>query len=463
MPFTEEYRRPFRAPCACGQGFVRLYKVYERNEYGHERESETPLEIHCDYCKLRYYHVPTPFTGGDLLPIGLSYPKRVPDLDRKYRLTGDESFIRSHSREVIEAMVADMETHRFMDHLEYGPAFEYAYENYILYKKKSLKPLIQVLRSILSNFDSIEAGYLKKKPYIDAHDALVEEYNARNTEVFSRSHSLSFEFDEEQYQIENKQSAALQNQYANMCQPDSNFENITHHESCKVDSTGHYWDTLHIEKCIDPHCVIEKKLFSTLTETIVVKKYLCKCTICGNEIEAYSSDFEIRYEDGKGFYPAVQCGKCHEVKSFEAKAMDILNSLGVAYAREVSFDGLISDYGYPLRFDFAVFSPGSHDESICFLLELQGPHHYKPGYYDEFGNFKDCTSMSAKAQEGRQKRNDGLKRQYCAEHKIPLETIKYTESSNDKLEDQIVGLLSKYGAGQEGNDLPFTISTVSKP
>lgn len=416
MPFREESRRPFKAPCACGHGFVRYYKVYEINEFGHERETETSLEYHCDYCKQHYYHLPMPYTGGTLVPTGLSYPKKVPDLERKYRLTGDESFIRSHSLDVIKAMIDDMETHKFLDRLEFEPASRYAYDWFLMTKRKSLKPMIQTLRRILTDYDSIQAGYLKKKPYVDAHDARVEEYNTRYHEVDSKSHDLFFDFDEEQYQAEQ----------ARMDQPEqyqsSNLHgDATYHESCKVDSTGRYWANLHIEKCVDPHCEIEKKLFSTLTEKIIVKKYLCKCIVCGQEIEAYSSDFEIRYDDWRGYYPAIECSNCRCSTSFEAKTMEILLGFGISFAREYSLDGLVGDSGRPLRFDFALFDPSSSDDGgnsrIRLLLELQGPHHYKQGEYDEYGDFiedKENSSLRAKARSEKQSRYEGEDRSFKA-------------------------------------------------
>lgn len=462
MPFKEESRRPFKAPCACGHGFVRIYKVREINEFGNERETESPLEYHCDFCKQHYYHLPAPYTGGSLVPIGLSFPEKVPDLDRKYRLTGDESFIRAHSRDVIEAMIEDMETHRFMDRLQYEPASRYAYDHYVLFKKKALKPLIQNLRRILSNYESIQAGYLKKKPYVDAHDARVEEYNVRRHEVDSRSHDLFFEFDEEQYRAEQEQLTDQSGKHDNWYQSTTYNGNATYHDSCKVDSTGRYWASLHIEKCINPHCVIEKKLFSTLTERIIVKQYLCKCIVCGQEIEAYSSDFEIRYDDGRGYYPAIECRSCRPSTSFEAKTMEILLGFGISFVREYSFEGLVGDTGRPLRFDFALFDPSSCGDGgnsrIRLLLELQGPHHYKQGEYDEYGDFiedKEKSSLRAKTRSEKQLRYDSMKQQYCDKHGIALELIKYTDSSYDKLEERITGILRKYGFEEKEDDLPF--------
>ncbi len=457
MSFKVEERRPFRAPCACGQGFVRYYKVYEINEFGHERESETPMEIHCDFCKSLYNLVQTPYVGvGDLIPKGISKPIEVPALDRKYRLTGDESFIREHSREVVVTMIEDMENHKFLDRLEYEPAIRYADEWYLIFKKKSLKPMISDLRRILSEYDSIETSYLKKKPFVDAHEALVDEYHRKNAEIISKTYPLSFEFDEEQYQAERQQ---MTNQKATS-EKDKQSEhlpwNVYYHDSCKVDSTGYYWDTLYIKECIDPHCMIEKKVFSTITEKIIVKKYLCKCKLCLSNVVAYSSDFEILYEDGRGFYPAIQCS-CHKVSSFEAKTMGILFDHGIVYEREVSIEGLVGDSGRPLRFDFALFGPSNKDgkRKIRLLLELQGPHHFKQGIYDDNGVFvedRTQTSIYAKTRADKQTRYDEIKRLFCKENNISLEIIKYTSSSISKLEEQITCILRKYGLDDSSNN-----------
>ena len=454
MSYEEDRREPYSSPCACGKGVLRYYRIYESNDWGQQRESGTSVEILCDFCKAHYHYEHTHYGEGLLVPNGLSIPPEIPHLDYKQQYSSDEVFIGGHDKEVIEAMIADMTApkHRFIKDLTYGPAKKYAEEWALQYRKKSLDPMAGNLRRILSHYDELAASREKKRPRIEAHRKQSEEREQATLKVEMQSFRPSFRYDAEQDKLDHERARKEQIEYKEAHKYDPFDARVTYHDSYRVDSTGHCWDSLHILECIDPqYLVLDKPEYGSASITIV-KKYRCKCTICGKETEALSSQFEIKFDvDSNRFYPVLQCD-CHTVSSFEAKAMDILNGLGISYAREVSFDGLVGDYGHPLRFDFALFNPDSLDDDsnneIRLLLELQGPHHYKQGEYDEYGDFiedRENASPSAKAQTEKQMRYDGLKRQYCTEHGIALEQIKYTGSSYDKLEELIMGIVKKYG------------------
>ncbi len=314
-----------------------------------------------------------------------------------------------------------------------------------------LEPMNNNLRRILSQYDELAASREKKAPRIEAYKKDVSERNRIALEVQKLSFLPSFKYDAEQDKLDHEKAQKEQEEYNEYHKYDPFDAWVTYDDSCRVDSTGHYWDSLHILECVDPqHLILDKPQYGSARITIV-KKYKCKCIICGKEIVGDSSGFNIFYDEDKGFYPALQCD-CHSVSSFEAKAMDILNSFGISYAREISFDGLVGDSGYPLRFDFALFDCDScgdeGNNKIRLLLELQGPHHYRQGEYDEYRDFvedKENVSLSAKARAEKQMRYDGLKQQYCTEHGMALELIKYTGSSYEKLEEQIAGILEKYG------------------
>ena len=133
--------------------------------------------------------------------------------------------------------------------------------------------------------------------------------------------------------------------------------------------------------------------------------------------------------------------------------MDILNRLGVTYIREYTFEDLKGDYGKLLRFDFALYK--SYDESgapiIDLLIELQGPHHYKRGYYDEFGDYitdDDNQKFYGSIEDNfmRQCSYDERKKQYCEQHNINLECVKYTIANDyERLEKRIIKILKNYG------------------
>lgn len=463
MSYEEDYREPFSSPCACGKGILRYYRIVESNDWGQERESNTTVEILCENCKERYHYEHTYLGEGVLVPNGLSMPARVPALANKYQYTPDERFIGKHDKAVIEEMIADMTApkHRFIKDLKYSPAIEYAQEWVLYYKKKSLAPMIANLNRILSQYDELVATREKKRARVEDHEKQVLDCIKAAQEVEMKSFHPSFKYDSNQDVLDRERARKEQEEYKEAHRFAPFDARVTYHDSCRVDSTGQYWDSFHILECVDPqHLILDKPEYGSASITIV-KRYKCKCIICGKEIIADSSGFEIRFDEGKGYYPLLQCD-CHSVSSFEAKAMDILNTHGVSYAREVSFDGLVGDYGHPLRFDFALFDRKTHDEkdnrTIRLLLELQGPHHYKQGEYDEYGEFvedKDNSSLSAKARTEKQLRYDELKQKFCMEHEIALEQIKYTGSSYEKLEELITNLLVKYGFAGDSDDLPF--------
>jgi hypothetical protein len=59
----------------------------------------------------------------------------------------------------------------------------------------------------------------------------------------------------------------------------------------------------------------------------------------------------------------------------EIKIEEILRDANLNFSMEQEFDGLTSENGTPLRFDFCVFDD---DGNVDFLIEFQGKQHYEP-------------------------------------------------------------------------------------
>lgn len=108
----------------------------------------------------------------------------------------------------------------------------------------------------------------------------------------------------------------------------------------------------------------------------------------------------------------------------ERKAAALLDSGDLIYVSEFSFNDLKSEYGIPLRFDFAIFETPEDlkAEKPKFLLELQGEQHFKQ-------KFQTAEKFR------RQQSNDKRKRNYCNVKRIPLVAIPYTEYNNMSLDD----------------------------
>ena len=83
MSYEEAYRKPYRAKCACGQGYLQFYRIYSSNDWGEEKERDTTVELFCDYCKSKYHYE---YANGQdyLVPNDLSFPKKEPKLDMEY-------------------------------------------------------------------------------------------------------------------------------------------------------------------------------------------------------------------------------------------------------------------------------------------------------------------------------------------------------------------------------------------
>ena len=150
------------------------------------------------------------------------------------------------------------------------------------------------------------------------------------------------------------------------------------------------------------------------------------------------------------------CTKCRQSipkSKGELKISEWLNKNNINYKEEYTFEDLKGDYGKLLRFDFALYK--SYDESgapiIDLLIELQGPHHYKRGYYDEFGDYitdNDNQKLYGSVENNftRQCSYDERKKQYCEQHNINLESVKYTIANDyERLEKRIIKILKNYG------------------
>lgn len=450
MSYEEDYRRPYRAKCACGEGKLQFYRIHLSNDWGQEKENDTPVELICECCK-KGYHYERNHGNHYLVPNGLSFPKREAQLNSKYRCTKEEEFVQKYDKHVIEAMIADMTApkHRYIKNLENKEAIEFANQWVYRYGKKSLQPMVLYLNGILGKYDSFRESYEQKKPYIDKYHAEQNDIWKLQMQVEERCVELRFEYDSEQDKLDREKAKKEREEYEEEHRYDD-FQALVHYEpSFKKDLTNHYWDSYFIKECTDSQFLSLYKPEYGTPQITIEKKYFCICTICGKEIEVLSSDFKIACEEGRGFYPVVCCD-CHTVSSFEAKTMDILNQLGIMYIREISFEGLTGDSGRSLRFDFALYK--SYDEldvpKIDLLIELQGPHHYKKGYYDEFGDFIMGGSLHEDTESNfaRQCRYDERKKQYSIQHGLNLECIKYTVANEyERLERKLIEILKKYG------------------
>ena len=99
----------------------------------------------------------------------------------------------------------------------------------------------------------------------------------------------------------------------------------------------------------------------------------------------------------------------------EIKIEEILKDANLNFRMEYSFEGLASENGRPLRFDFVVFDD---DGYVDFIIEYQGRQHYEAS--SKFGGKRGLYQ---------QQHNDNKKRRFCALQDIKLVEIPYTEEN----------------------------------
>lgn len=132
------------------------------------------------------------------------------------------------------------------------------------------------------------------------------------------------------------------------------------------------------------------------------RQYLCACE-CGIKTTVLGSNLT----SGN----TKSCG-CLAFSEGEWYVDNILYNDKVNYRRQFIIDGLVSEKGSSLKFDFALLSD---DEKLLCLIEFQGEQHY---YTEE-----RKTVFGLKERQ----ETDKLKLEYCKAHGIPLEYIRYDE------------------------------------
>lgn len=94
--------------------------------------------------------------------------------------------------------------------------------------------------------------------------------------------------------------------------------------------------------------------------------------------------------------------------------LECLVGLPYIYKTEVSFNDLLSDKGFPLRYDFCIYY-----KNQTILVELDGEQHFSA--INHFGGEEGYKTRL---------RNDELKNNYAQEHEYSLIRIPYTEFSS---------------------------------
>lgn len=141
-------------------------------------------------------------------------------------------------------------------------------------------------------------------------------------------------------------------------------------------------------------------------------RWLCKCE-CGNYVVVNSNSLR------RGL--TKSCG-CIRDSLGEHIIVEYLKENNIQSKQEYKFYDLVTENGYCMRFDFAIFN----DQQLLCLIEFQGPQHYKAFLYNskDFGKYQREVS-------------DPAKKEYCHRHKIPLYEIRYDDNIQEKIQEII--------------------------
>ena len=140
--------------------------------------------------------------------------------------------------------------------------------------------------------------------------------------------------------------------------------------------------------------------------------YRCRCSNCGNE------KFEVSGNN-------LQSGATQSCGCVNSRGENLIKQLlinnNINFITQYIFKDLLSDNGYPLKFDFAIFK----DNKLDFLIEFDGRQHYQG---------PDAIWSKADNLETIQYR-DNLKNEYCRKHNLKLKRIPYFEMGNITIEN----------------------------
>lgn len=171
--------------------------------------------------------------------------------------------------------------------------------------------------------------------------------------------------------------------------------------------------------CSTSHFIAEAKIFREKPGTVYNYLKVIGPSTPFNRNGSYYWDYEClicgRRCSKPGIY--VRSGNiqsCGCLRSKNEKLIeDFLQEQGIPFSNEYKFSDLLSEKGYPLRFDFALFQ----DKTIVGLIEYQGRQHFSPV---DFGAGRNTPNEDFLYTQ----QHDRQKKEYCDKKELPLLYLK---------------------------------------
>lgn len=140
----------------------------------------------------------------------------------------------------------------------------------------------------------------------------------------------------------------------------------------------------------------------------------CYCLVCKRYTRRVADKYINQRKHG-----CKHCGR--KYSNGESTIKEYLKKNNVNYEKQYALNGLVSNKGFELRFDFAIFDS---DRQLKFLIEYDGRQHYEP--VDQFGGIEYFKEVQC---------NDRKKDDYCKANNINLIRINYKQNILKRLEE----------------------------
>ena len=189
--------------CACGRGKVTRISYREDDDWNRTRYGTIEEKIECDFCKsafdIKKFRRKTNFRPweGDsscddtyLVPKELSIPEKI--IEKSFCFKVDEQIVAFFTKEEIVAAIEDMVSSKYSARLKQENSKNIVYIYKRTYNKVRLNPIIQLLNTILENYNSYEWTHEKFSNYKAKEKNAIEKNNKIIKECLDQSVLLNY-------------------------------------------------------------------------------------------------------------------------------------------------------------------------------------------------------------------------------------------------------------------------------
>lgn len=191
------------ATCVCSNGKV-IRRIYESsNDWNQHRQGTNEERILCKYCNekyhiehyVSYYSCPTWIGDGVddnvyLVPNGMHIPK--PISEKSFTFSVEQRIVSMFPLEEITKSKEDMISSKYSTRVKLETSKKIIYVYNYLCKRRSLPPIIEMLRNIEKKYNNFRWTYEKMKLYLEKEQETIKRNKEEIKNVISQSYKLDF-------------------------------------------------------------------------------------------------------------------------------------------------------------------------------------------------------------------------------------------------------------------------------